>query len=241
MNYLYLINDILFNSQNTKIKYAWIYKELIQKQLPLIFHFLFYEQNEISQNFFFPKIKILVNFWFEKKVFPDNFYNGLFFYVDNVISDSLKNEFSGKIKPKLDIYENYLLELYTKNEKELREVAKENGINDTLQYGDLIEKLLKVKEMVLYKECLKECDGEECDEEMLTIKIEKLTNILKVMKKGYQNLNMLDVDGVEIDKVEYDFFGLVDNDDTNENEIKNSNNVKGEPVDIIEDIDGEPL
>ena len=61
------------------------------------------------------------------------------------------------------------------------------------------------------------------------------------MKKGYQNLNMLDVDGVEINKVEYDFFGLVDNDDTNENELKNSNNIKGEPADIIEDIDGEPL
>lgn len=157
-------------------------------------------------------------------------------YVDTKASPEFKNEFLFKVKPKLDSYESGLVELYTNNEKELRKIAKRKGIYEMLSYGELMEKLLKVQEMLLYKECAKECDGEECDEEMIDLKINQLRKVLDVMKKGFSSLNAMEIDGVKLDKLEYEFFGIDEEKESIDNkiDIENYNN-------MIDDIDGEPI
>lgn len=193
---------------------------------------MFNDSNVPNIQFLILKVKRVIDIWYDKKYFDEELFNGIYLYVNSPISESIKNDFESKVKPQLDSYEGELLEIYTKDEKQLKELAKKNGIYDSLSYPELIEMLSKVKERKLYEECIKECDGEECDEEMLNMKIDKLKVILNIMKKEYQKLNMLDVDGVEINKAEYEFFGFKC-DDTN------VENKKEEIYD--EDIDGEPI
>ena len=236
MSYIYLLNDILFNSQNTNIKYAWIYKELIQNKIPEIFWSMFNDSNVPNIEYLISKVRKVIDIWIEKKYFYDEFFNGILLYVNTPLSESIRNDFESKVKPQLETYEGELLELYTKDETQLQEIAKKNGIYDSLSYPELIELLLKVKERALYEECIRECDGEECDEEMLNMKIDKLKEILTIMRKEYQKLNMLDVDGVEINKAEYEFFGFKCENEDKEIEAENK---KEEEYD--DDIDGEQI
>ena len=102
-----------------------------------------------------------------------------------------------------------------------------------------------MKEYELYKECINEIDGEECEEDLLDFKIEKLHNILKKMKSSYHKINNLDNDGIKIDLDEYEYFNLdLSNDEINqiENEKKDENeNIVKKQIEYDPDLDGEPL
>ena len=162
--------------------------------------------------------------------------------------------FNEKIKKELEKYENELFDLYINDTNKLKETIKENGFYNDINYGDIIEKLKEMKEYELYKECINEIDGEECEEDLLDFKIEKLKGILKKMKNSYNKINNLDNDGIKIDLDEYEYFNielpkneieedinLKNNEKKNENKNINEKNIKNNEIEYDPDLDGEPL
>ena len=162
--------------------------------------------------------------------------------------------YSEKIKKELEKYENQLFDLYINDTNKLKETIKENGFYNNINYGDIIEKLKEMKEYELYKECINEIDGEECEEDLLDFKIEKLKGILKKMKNSYNKINNLDNDGIKIDLDEYEYFNielpkneieedinLKNNEKKNENKNINEKNIKNNEIEYDPDLDGEPL
>ena len=87
---------------------------------------------------------------------------------------------------------------------------------------------------------MQEINGEDCKEEILDLKIEKLTNVLNIMKNNYNKINILDENGIEIHPIEYEFFGIKNENiqENKKNEINNNNNINEE---YESDIDGEPI
>ena len=162
--------------------------------------------------------------------------------------------FNEKIKKELEKYENELFDLYINDTNKLKETIKENGFYNDINYGDIIEKLKEMKEYELYKECINEIDGEECEEDLLDFKIDKLKGILKKMKISYNKINNLDNDGIKIDLDEYEYFNielpkneieedinLKNNEKKNENKNINEKNIKNNEIEYDPDLDGEPL
>jgi hypothetical protein len=153
--------------------------------------------------------------------------------------------YSEKIKKELEKYENQLFDLYINDTNKLKETIKENGFYNNINYGDIIEKLKEMKEYELYKECINEIDGEECEEDLLDFKIEKLHNILKKMKSSYHKINNLDNAGIKIDLDEYEYFNLdLSNDEINQNENEKNDeneNIIKKQIEYDSDLDGEPL
>lgn len=247
---MYLINDVLFNSKNTKIKYSWIFKELFKEFFPNFLFNLFSSKKIQKDKNFFVIYKNIIDNIKQWKIFPEKFLNGLYYYInkyssDLLINDSIKKMYNEKIKKELEKYENQLFDLYINDTNKLKETIKENGFYNNINYGDIIEKLKEMKEYELYKECINEIDGEECEEDLLDFKIEKLHNILKKMKSSYNKINNLDNDGIKIELDEYEYFNLdLSNDEINqiENEKKDENeNIVKKQIEYDPDLDGEPL
>ncbi len=259
MSYIYLINDILFNSKNTKIKYSWIFKEFFKELFPDFLFNLFSSKKIQKDKNFFIIYKTIIDNIKQWKIFPDKFLNGLYYYIhkyssDLLINDSIKKMFNEKIKKEIEKYENELFDLYINDTNKLKETIKQNGFYNDINYGDIIEKLKEMKEYELYKECINEIDGEECEEDLLDFKITKLKGILKKMKNSYNKINNLDNDGIKIDLDEYEYFSLElpkneieEDNNINNNEKKNENNnindknIKLNEIEYDPDLDGEPL
>ena len=221
---------------NTSIQHAWIYHEIIKDKLPYLFHMKFHNKHNANVVQLKMKLMQLLNVWNEFKLFEEQFLNGLMCYVGGFTwSDVIKGAFEMKVKQQVDEYQNELIGIYMgSNESTLSVIAKENGIWNKAPYIEMIEMLIKVKEYELYKGYVKECDGEECDEDVVDMKIAKLKEVLAIMKDGFKKVNMFDVDGVPIQKEEYEFFDI--HDDNNNN---NNNNITNNVDD--DDLDGEPI
>ena len=60
------------------------------------------------------------------------------------------------------------------------------------------------------------------------------------MKNTYNKINILDENGIEIHPIEYEFFGIKNENiqENKQNEINNNNNINEE---YESDIDGEPI
>ena len=244
MAYFYLINDVLYNSINTKIKYSWIYKILLQNLLPKLLHDLFYK-NEILLNnkMFINKLNEIFTIWKEKfNLFENNYYNGLFYYLNDydfkMFSKEILND--ENIIKEINNFEEDLFNLYNKDAEKLKEIAKENGFYENENYGEIINKFINIKKFHLYSDYVQEINGEDCVEEILDLKIEKLKNVLNTMKNTYNKINILDENGIEIHPIEYEFFGIKNENiqENKQNEINNNNIINEE---YESDIDGEPI
>ena len=193
--------------------------------------------NKNSSNVLQLKTKLVqvLTVWSEFKLFEEQFLNGLICYVGGFAwSDAIKKAFEIKVRKEVDEYQNELIGIYMgNNETTLSIIAKDNGIWNKAPYSEMIEMLIKVKEYELYKGYVKECDGEECDEDVVDMKIAKLKEVLAIMKDGFKKVNMHNVDGVPIQKEEYEFFDIRDDNNYINNTINLSN--------VDDDLDGEPI
>jgi len=59
------------------------------------------------------------------------------------------------------------------------------------------------------------------------------------MKNNYNKINILDENGIEIDPIEYEFFGIKNENIQENKKNENSNNIINEEYES--DIDGEPI
>ena len=149
MAYFYLINDVLYNSINTKIKYSWIYKILLQNLLPKLLHDLFYKNEILLKNkMFINKLNEIFTIWKEKfNLFENNYYNGLFYYLNDydfkMFSKEILND--ENIIKEINNFEEDLFNLYNKDAEKLKEIAKENGFYEDENYGEIINKLINIK------------------------------------------------------------------------------------------------
>ena len=207
--------------------------------LPKLLYELFYKNEILLKNkIFIQKLNEIFTIWKDKfNLFENNFYNGLFYYLNDynfsVFSKEILNE--EHIIKEINNFEEDLFNLYNKDAEKLKEIAKKNGFYENENYGEIINKLINIKKLNLYSEYMQEINGEDCIEEILDLKIEKLTNVLNIMKNNYNKINILDENGIEINPIEYEFFDIKTE---NKNEINNNNNNNNE---YESDIDGEPI
>jgi hypothetical protein len=70
-------------------------------------------------------------------------------------SDNIQFEIPQNLKSLLENYEDQLLEIYSKNEEELREIARKKGISCKGEASITISKLVSLKESELIEEIKK--------------------------------------------------------------------------------------
>ena len=180
--------------------------------LPKLLYELFYKNEILLKNkIFIKKLNEIFTIWKEKfNLFENNFYNGLFYYLNDynfsIFSKEILNE--EHIIKEINNFEEDLFNLYNKDAEKLKEIAKKNGFYENENSGEIINKLINIKKLNLYSEYMQEINGEDCVEEILDLKIEKLTNVLNIMKNNYNKINILDENGIEINPIEYEFFDI---------------------------------
>ena len=210
--------------------------------LPKLLYDLFNKNDVLLKNkIFIKKLNEIFTIWKEKfNLFENNFYNGLFYYLNDynfsIFSKEILND--EHIIKEINNFEEDLFNLYNKDAEKLKEIAKKNGFYENENYGEIINKLINIKKLNLYSEYMQEINGEDCLEEILDLKIEKLTNVLNIMKNNYNKINILDENGIEINPIEYEFFDIKTE---NKNEINNNNNNNNNNNEYESDIDGEPI
>lgn len=181
----------------------------------------------------------LMKIWSSWSVFTDEYLIGLAFPMRKPIDDGIIEKYQFEAKDGLEKYEDMLLEIYSEDSDRLKEIALANGIFNKISTEEMISRLVSLKEFLIYKE--KEIDN--CDD--LNKTIEKLQSVLEVMRNAYNKLNPLDLDGIEINEIEYEYFSLPLDDEPKQSLFNNKDSMKDNDQNNNQheddDIDGEPI
>lgn len=135
----------------------------------------------------------------------------------------------------METYEDELLEIYSENKNNIINLAKTYGLSYTDDIELILSKLVGLKEYCLNKEFERskliqleiEQDNKNIEQIIeLNLKLNQYKRILNSFQSSYKKIKEFDVDGIEINALEYETLSIKPILFRNEEQ---------------EDVDGEPL